>query len=129
MTEAPTRPGPQARRKDPWKGLRGIQAGTLVMEAIVVALSLLVIAKFQDITGTGGILVGALAVAMVVASGFQGKPWGLGLAVGLQVLMIAAGFVVFTLGVLGVVFALVWGALLWLRHDLRRREAAQAAAS
>ncbi|WP_086820795.1 DUF4233 domain-containing protein [Allokutzneria sp. NRRL B-24872] len=129
MTEAPTTPGPQVRRKDPWKGLRGIQAGTLVMEAITVALSLLVIAKFDGITSLGAILVGALAVAMVVASGVQGKPWGVGLAVALQVLMIACGFVVFALGVLGVVFALVWGALLWLRQDLRRREAAQAAAS
>ena len=63
-------------------------------------------------------MISALAVAMVVAAGLQRRPWGLGLALGLQVVMIACGLLVPALGVMGVVFALVWGGILLLRRDL-----------
>lgn len=105
--------------RDPWKGLRGVMAGTLIMEAIVVALALPVIAKLGGgVSGTGFVVVIVLAVAMVVASGLLRTGWGLPLALVLQVVMIATGLFQFTLGVLGVMFALIWGYILWLRHDL-----------
>jgi uncharacterized protein DUF4233 len=104
---------------DPMKGLRGVYAATLTLEAIVVALSLLVLAKFGDgATASGVAVISALAVAMVVAAGLQRRPWGLWLALGLQAAMIACGLVVPALGVMGVVFALVWGGILLLRRDL-----------
>ncbi|MHA6630798.1 DUF4233 domain-containing protein [Pseudonocardia sichuanensis] len=104
---------------DPMKGLRGVFAATLTLEAIVVALSLLVLAKFgEGATPLGVGVITALAVAMVVAAGLQRRPWGLHLALGLQVVMIACGLLVPALGVMGVVFALVWGGLLLLRRDL-----------
>ncbi len=104
---------------DPMKGLRGVFAATLTLEAIVVALALLVLPKFGDgATPLGVTVISVLAVAMVVAAGLQRRPWGLGLALGLQVAMIACGLLVPALGVLGVVFALVWGGLLMLRRDL-----------
>jgi Protein of unknown function (DUF4233) len=104
---------------DPMKGVRGVFAATLVLESIVVALSLLVLSKFGD--GATPLAVGvilALAVAMVVAAGVQRRPWGLRLALGLQVVMVACGLLVPALGVMGVVFVLVWVALLLLRRDL-----------
>jgi hypothetical protein len=104
---------------DPMKGLRGVFAATLTLEAIVVALALLVLAKFgEGATPLGVSVITALAVAMVVAAGLQRRPWGLGLALGLQAVMIACGLLVPALGVMGVVFALVWGGLLLLRRDL-----------
>jgi hypothetical protein len=104
---------------DPMKGLRGVFAATLVLEAIVVALALLVLPKFgEGATPLGVTLITALAVAMVVAAGLQRRPWGLGFALGLQIAMMACGLLVPALGVMGVVFALVWGALLLLRRDL-----------
>jgi hypothetical protein len=104
---------------DPMKGLRGVFAATLTLEAIVVALSLLVLAKFgAGATALGVSVITALAVAMVVAAGLQRRPWGLRLALALQVVMIACGLLVPALGVMGVVFALVWGGLLLLRRDL-----------
>ena len=66
---------------------------------------------------------------MVVASGLVGRPWGVGLALALQVVMMAAGFALVALGVLGVLFALVWVYLLLLRRDIRRRMAAGTLAS
>jgi Protein of unknown function (DUF4233) len=104
---------------DPMKGLRGVYAATLSLEAIVVALALLVLPKFgEGATAFGVTVISTLAVAMVVAAGLQRRPWGLGLALGLQVVMIACGLLVPALGVMGVVFALVWAGLLLLRRDL-----------
>jgi hypothetical protein len=101
------------------KGLRGVYAATLTLEAIVVALSLLVLAKFgEGATPLGVTVIVALAVAMVVAAGLQRRPWGLWLALGLQVAVIACGLLVPALGVMGVVFALVWAGILLLRRDL-----------
>lgn len=110
---------------DPMKGVRGVFAAVLVLEAIVVLLALLVFARF----GSGPAPVGfavivALGLAMIVAAGLQRRPWGLGLALALQVATIVAGFVLTVpLGVVGVIFALVWGGLLLLRRDVANRMA------
>jgi Protein of unknown function (DUF4233) len=104
---------------DPMKGLRGVYAATLTLEAIVVALALLVLSKFgAGATPFGVTVITGLAVAMVVAAGLQRRPWGLWLALGLQAVMIACGLLVPALGAMGVVFALVWGGILLLRRDL-----------
>jgi hypothetical protein len=109
---------------DPMKGIRGVFAATLVLEAIVVALALLVLPKFgEGATPLGVSTIGALAVLMIVAAGLQRRPWGLGLALGLQVAMIACGLLVPALGIMGVVFALVWAGLLLLRRDLAQKMA------
>jgi hypothetical protein len=77
---------------DPMKGLRGVYAATLTLEAIVVALSLLVLAKFgEGATPFGVTVIVALAVAMIVAAGVQRRPWGLWFALGLQAVMILCG--------------------------------------
>jgi len=103
-------------------------AGTLFMEAIVVALALLVVAK-SGTSGAAGWIVGILAVAMLAAAFVQRRPWGLYVALALQAAMIACWPLVPALGGLGLIFAAVWGYLLWLRHDLARRIAAAGRAS
>ncbi len=117
----PAKPAPP----DPLKGLRGVYAAVLVLESIVVGLALLVLPKFgTGATPVGVAVIATLAVAMVAAAGLQRRPWGLGLALGLQVLTILAGLVwVPALAVLGVVFALVWGGILLMRRDLLGRMA------
>ncbi len=82
---------------DPMKGVRGVFAATLVLESIVVALALL------------------------LASGVQRRSWGLGAALGLQVAVLLCGILVPALVVIGIVFALVWGGLLFLRRDVALR--------
>ena len=109
---------------DPMKGIRGVFAATLVLESIVVLLSLLVLPKFDDgATPLGVGVITALAVAMIVACGLQRRPWGLPLALALQVVMIACGLIVPALGIMGVVFALVWGGLLLMRRDVAAKMA------
>jgi hypothetical protein len=107
---------------DPLRGLRGICAGILVMEAIVVGLALLVVGRLGGGLGEpAGWYTAGLALAMVVAAGVQRHPWGLGLALTLQVAMVAGWFVHPALGGLGLLFVLVWGCLLYWRWAVARR--------
>jgi nicotinamide riboside transporter PnuC len=104
------------------KGFRGVLAATLVLEAIVVLLTLLVLIKFGDTGGWVGVTaVLTLAVAMIVTVRYAGRPWALWVAVGLQGVMILCGFITFALAMLGVLFGLVWFALLMMRRDVRRK--------
>lgn len=112
---------------DPWKGLRGIMAGTLVLEAIVIGLVLTVIARLD-----GGahfqtwkvVFVSVLAIVMIVASGLQRKPWAIPMNVALATLAVIPGWIVhWSMGVCGLMFAAVWAYILYLRWDLARRMA------
>jgi hypothetical protein len=107
------------------RGLRGIFAGILVMEAIVVGLALLVVGRLGDGLGGGltGWYTGALALAMVLAAGVQRHRWGLGLALTLQGAMVVGWFAHPALGALGLLFVLVWGYLLYLRRVVAQRAA------
>jgi hypothetical protein len=106
-------------------GIRGVFAAVLVLEAIVVLLALLVFARFgSGPPAVGTAVIVGLAVLMIVGSGLQRRSWGLGYALALQVVTIVAGFVLVTpLGVVGMIFAIVWGVLLVMRRDVARKMA------
>jgi hypothetical protein len=109
---------------DPTAGLRGVFAALLVLESIVVGLALLVLPKFgTGATPLGVGLIGGLAVAMIVAAGLQRRRWGLPLALALQVATVACGLIVPALGVMGLVFALVWVGVLLMRRDVLHKMA------
>jgi hypothetical protein len=110
---------------DPWKGLRGIMAGTLVLEAIVIGLVLTVIARVDDgahFQPWKVWFVSVLAVAMLLASGLQRRPWAIPLNLVLAGLAVLPGWIVhWSMGVCGLMFAVVWAYILFLRRDLARR--------
>jgi hypothetical protein len=107
---------------DPMRGLRGIFAGVLVMEAIVVGLALLVVTRLSGgLGGPAGWYTAGLAMAMVVGACVQRRPWGLGLALMLQLVMVAGWFAHPALGGLGLLFVVVWGYLLYVRSAVARR--------
>lgn len=109
---------------DPWRGFRGVLAGTLVIEAIAVGLGVLALSRLGDgLDAVEGWYVGGLAVAMVLAAFVQRRRWGLSLALVLQLVMIAGAFVHLAVGVIGLVFAGVWGYLLHVRSEVARRMA------
>jgi len=114
--------GVQPPAIDPWKGLRGVMAGTLVLEAVVVLLALPVVGKVGDGLNvvSVGYLVG-LAVLMIVAAGLQRRPYALPLNLLLQVALIAGFFVHPSIGVMGLIFAVVWGFILYFRWDIGQR--------
>ena len=115
-------PEPPEGVRDPWKGLRGIMAATLALEFITFLLALPVVWKFGGgVSSAGFVIVIVLSVLMLVAAFVQRRPWGLPVALTLQLAMIACWPLVPALGALGILFALVWTYFLWLRHDLARR--------
>ncbi|HEU5476162.1 MAG TPA: DUF4233 domain-containing protein [Actinophytocola sp.] len=109
---------------DPLRSFRGVVAATLILEGIVVLLALPVVAKLGDGLATWqGVLVGALALALFLTCAVAGRPWGIAVALGLQLVLIASWFAVPALGVLGLVFGLVWLCLLWFRREVAKRVA------
>lgn len=110
---------------DPWKGLRGIMAGTLFLEAIVIGLVLTVIARLDDgahFQSWKVWFVSLLAVAMIAAAGLQRRPWAIPMNIVLATLAVVPGWIVhWSMGVCGLMFAAVWAYILYLRYDLSRR--------
>lgn len=109
---------------DPLKGLRGVMAGTHIMEAIVILLVLTVITRVDAgsaaTTFNMSYVIG-LGVAMIAAAFLQKAKWADWLNIALQVLAIA-GFIVHpAMGAMGVIFALCWWYIYHLRSNLMRR--------
>ncbi|MGV9802218.1 DUF4233 domain-containing protein [Mycobacterium sp. NPDC003449] len=98
-------------------------AGTLILEAIVVLLALPVVATSgRGLTPlSGGYLIG-LAVVLILMCGFQGRPWAIWANLGLQLVLIAGAFIHGAIGFIGVVFAVVWLLVLYLRAEVKRRQ-------
>jgi hypothetical protein len=114
-----------AKPKDPMKGFRGVMAGSLIMEAITVALALPVVAKLGGgiTTGTGWAVI-VIAVLLLVLCGMVKRPWAVPAVLVLQVALIALVFWLPAIAVLGAIFLAVWLWILWLRRDVARRMAA-----
>jgi len=112
--------GPPA--PDPWKGLRGVMAATLILEAVTVLLALPVVGSVGGGVGwfSGSYLV-ILALVMILGAGLQRRPWAIPFNLTLQVLLILGVFVHLSIGVMGVFYAVVWGFILVLRADVKRR--------
>jgi hypothetical protein len=120
--EAPAQP-PGASKPDPWKSFRGVTAGTLILEAIVVLLALPVV----DAVG-GGLSAGALtyllglAAVLILLAGLQGRSWAIWADLAVQLIPIA-GFAVYPgVGLIGLLFAAVWALILYVRSEVLRRE-------
>ncbi|WP_370530908.1 DUF4233 domain-containing protein [Mycobacterium paragordonae] len=99
-------------------------AGTLILEVIVVLLAIPVVGVVGGgFSGTSlGYLIG-FAVLLVVLTGVQRRPWAIWVNLGAQLILIA-GFLVYpAVGVMGLLFAAVWGLLAYLRAEVRRRQA------
>lgn len=110
-------------RADPRRAFRGPASAALTLEAIIVPFALLVMAKVEGgLTPLKLAWVVVLTVGMIAAVALFSRPWGLGFALALQVLMLAGWVVSPSLGVLGLVFCLVWALMLWLRHEVIRRQ-------
>lgn len=107
--------------KDPMKGIRGVMAGTLMMEAITIALVLTVILRVDDgiyWTTFNWMYISIIAIAHLIASFIQKVSWAIPLNVGLQVLVLAGFFIHSSMGIVAIIFIIVWAYLLYLRSNL-----------
>jgi Protein of unknown function (DUF4233) len=108
---------------DPWKSFRGVMAGTLILEAIVVLLALPVVSAVGGgLNGYSMAYLIGFAVFLILLSGMQGRPWAIWANLGVQVLLIAGWVVYPGVGFMGLVFAVVWGMIAYLRGEVLRRQ-------
>ncbi|MBO0678178.1 DUF4233 domain-containing protein [Mycolicibacterium sp. S2-37] len=124
MSDDPKGAHPTPRAPDPWRSFRGVMAGALILEAIVVLLALPVVSlSHGGLTALSGGFLISVAVVLVLLCGVQGRPWALWADLGMQVVLILGFLVHAAIGFVGVVFAAVWGLIAYLRAEVRRREA------
>lgn len=115
--EQPTQEAP-----DPWRSFRGVMAGTLILEAIVVLLALPLVARTNGLTAfSGGCLIG-LAVVLILLTGIQGRPWAIWVNLGMQLVVIAGMVVHAAIAFIGAIFAAVWLLIVYLRAEVLRRQ-------
>lgn len=110
--------------KDPLKGLRGIMAGTMMMEAITFYLVLTVILRVDNgayWTTFNWIFVTTVATAMLVLSFLQSQPWAIKANIGMQVVALTGFLIHPSMGVVAVLFSLVWWYVMFLRRNLIER--------
>lgn len=116
--------GPGFVRADPRRAFRGPASACLSMQVLILPIGLLVMDKVEGgLTPVKITWVVVLTVGMIAAIVFFSRPWGLPLALALQVATILGWLVSPSLGVLGLVFALVWALMLWMRAEVLRRQA------
>jgi biotin transporter BioY len=113
----------QQQPPDPWKSFRGVMAGTLILEAIVVLLALPVVARTGGglTAASGGYLIG-LAAVLVLMAGVQGRPWAIWANLAVQVVVIAGVVVHGAIGFIGAIFLAVWALIAYLRAEVLRRQ-------
>jgi hypothetical protein len=105
--------------RNPVRAVRGLGAGTLIIETLVLLLAIQPIRIVGgDLSGTAVVAIIGLAVLAVVLSGLLARSWAWHAATALQGLLLLASFLHWSLGVVGVIFALVWGYVLHVRRTI-----------
>lgn len=116
---------------DPERGLRGVISAILIFEAITILLGIRVIQQTSPIGETAGTVgvtvVIVLAVAHVLACALVRRRILTPVVAVLQVLLIACWYFSAAVGVMGIVFAVVWAVVAWARREFRRALAARTA--
>lgn len=108
---------------DPWKSFRGVMAGTLILEAIVVLLALPVVGVVGGgLTSVSLMYLIGLAVILILLAGLQRRSWAIWVNLGVQLVPIA-GFAIYpAVGIIGVLFAAVWALIAYLGAEVRWRQ-------
>ncbi|KMO68008.1 hypothetical protein BST22_26895 [Mycolicibacterium chubuense] len=108
---------------DPWKSFRGVMAGTLILEAIVVLLALPVIGSVGGgLTAASTAYVVGVAVVLILMAGVQRRPWAIWANVGVQLLLVAGWLIYPGVGFIGLLFLVVWLLIAYLRAEVLRRQ-------
>ena len=104
--------GDEPRRsglRNPAAAVRGLGAGTLALEAIVLLLAIQPIRILGgDLSGWGIGAVVALAVLAAVVAGSMRRSWAWPAGSVLQVLLLASGLLHWSLAALGLIFGAAW---------------------
>lgn len=105
--------------RNPAAAVRGVGAGALVIEALVLLLAIVPLTKL-DTRATGWAIgtVVALCVVCVALAGLLRHRWAWYAGVGVQLLVCLCGFFHLMLLVFGIIFGAVWAYVLSVRHSV-----------
>ncbi len=105
--------------RNPLAAVRGVGAAALGVEALVLLLAIAPLVKLggQD-TGPAVVLVLVLVVVAGVLAALLRYQWAWWAGAAVPVALLAGGFLHWSLAVLGVVFGLVWGYVLYVRRSV-----------
>jgi hypothetical protein len=121
MTEQPA-PQTPSGLSDAVRAARGVAAAALATEALVLLLAIQPIRVLGGhLSGFGVAAVVVLAVIALVLAGLLRRPWAWLAGSILQLILMACGWLHWSLGVLGAIFALVWLYCLNVRHTVTKR--------
>ena len=110
---------PRSGLRNPQAAVRGLGAGTLVLEAIVLLLGIQPIRIMGgDLSGWGIAAVVTLAVLAALLAGMMKRSWAWTAGTVLQVLLIASGLFHWSLFVLGLIFGGAWAYALYVRRSI-----------
>jgi hypothetical protein len=110
---------PRSGLRNPQAAVRGLGAGTLALEAVVLLLAIQPIRIMGGhLSGWGVAAVVALAVLAAVLAGMMRRrgAWAAGTV--LQVLLLAAGLLHWSLAVLGILFGAAWAYASYVRRTI-----------
>ncbi len=115
----PPAEGAPSGLRNPAAAVRGVGAGALVIEALVLLLAIVPLHTLG--VRMAGFAIGAvvgLAVACVLLAGMLRMAWAWYAGMVVQVLLLACGFFHVALAVLGVLFGGVWAYVLSVRRSV-----------
>lgn len=114
--------GPRSGLRNPAAAVRGVGAGGLAIEAVVLLLAVVPLAKLGG-HGSGAAIGAALTVAVLCAvlAGLLRYRWAWYAGAVLQVALFACGVLHLALAVLGLLFGAVWGYVLYVRRSVLGR--------
>ena len=104
------------------RGSNIAEAGTLILEVIVVILAFPIVWRLGGgLTWVSGGYLALLVVVMILAAGLQGRPYALTLDLALQVAVIVGGVFHWSIAVVGVIFGSVWLYIRYIKGDVEKR--------
>jgi Protein of unknown function (DUF4233) len=119
--DGPALGGPRSGLRNPAAAVRGVGAGALAMEALVLLLAIAPLVKLGGhLTGAAIGAILALAAACVLLAGLLRYPWAWWAGGVVQVALLGCGLLHLALAVLGVLFGGVWGYVLYVRGSVLR---------
>jgi hypothetical protein len=105
--------------RNPEAAVRGLGAGTLALEAIVLLLAIQPIRLLGgDLSSWGIGAVVTLAVLAAVIAGSMKRTWAWHAGTALQVLLLASGLLHWSLTALGLIFGAAWGYSSYVRKTI-----------
>jgi Protein of unknown function (DUF4233) len=110
---------PRSGLRNPPAAVRGAGAGALGAMALVLLMGIVPLVRLEA-PGAALALIVLLAVVAIVLCGLLRHDWAWYAAIVVPLALLAGSFLYVVLGLLGVLFALLWAYILYVRHTVLR---------